>query len=157
MTKPFGNTPVEILLVEDNPGDIVLIEEAFHDAGFDVKLNIARDGEEAHVFLRREGKHANAHAPDLILLDLNLPRKDGRELLGAIKSDPTLRRIPVIVLTTSRSERDIAKSYDLHANCYIIKPVGIEALTNVVRSIEHFWLRVSTLPPNAAAAAGDAA
>lgn len=156
MTKRFGNAPVEILLVEDNPGDICLIEEAFHDAGLQVKLDVARDGEEALDFLKREGKYTSAQAPDLILLDLNLPRKDGRELLGVIKSDPTLRRIPVIVLTTSKSERDIAKSYDLHANCYIIKPVGIEALTNVVRSIEHFWLRVSTLPPNAAAA-GDAA
>ena len=132
MTKSLANAPVEILLVEDNPGDIFLIEEAFHDAGFAVKLNIARDGEEAHDFLRHEGKHANARPPDLILLDLNLPRKDGRELSGVIKSDPTLRRIPVIVLTTSKSERDIANSYDLHANCYIIKPVGIEALTNVV-------------------------
>lgn len=156
MTKRLANAPVEILLVEDNPGDICLIEEAFHDAGFAVKLNVARDGEEAHDFLRHEGKHANAQPPDLILLDLNLPRRDGRELLGVIKSDPTLRRIPVIVLTTSKSERDIANSYDLHANCYIIKPVGIEALTNVVRSIEHFWLRVSTLPPSPAAA-GDAA
>ena len=155
MTKRLANAPVEILLVEDNPGDICLIEEAFHDAGFAVKLSIARDGEEAHDFLRHEGKHANAQPPDLILLDLNLPRRDGRELLGVIKSDPTLRRIPVIVLTTSKSERDIANSYDLHANCYIIKPVGIEALTNVVRSIEHFWLRVSTLPPSSAA--GDAA
>lgn len=156
MAERFGNAPVEILLVEDNPGDVCLIQEAFHDAGLSVTLNVARDGEEAHDFLRREGKHASAHKPDLILLDLNLPRKDGRELLGVIKSDPALRRIPVIVLTTSKSERDIAKSYDLHANCYIIKPVGIEALTNVVRSIEHFWLKVTTLPPNAAAA-GDAA
>jgi CheY-like chemotaxis protein len=145
----FNGTQREILLIEDNPGDVLLAEEAFEEAKLPIHLSVVRNGEDASAFLRREGRFASAPRPDLILLDLNLPRKDGRELLSEIKREPIFRRIPVIVLTTSNSEWDIARSYDLHANCYIIKPIGIDALVNVIRAINEFWFTVTVLPPPA--------
>src|SRR4051794_28214029 len=132
--------PIEILLVEDSPADVDLTREALEDAKVHNNLNVVNDGVEALAFLRREGVHAAAPRPDLILLDLNLPKKDGREVLAEIKADPILRRIPVVILTTSQAEQDILKSYDLHANCYISKPVDLDAFVDVVRSIEGFWL-----------------
>jgi CheY-like chemotaxis protein len=145
-TRPAG-TPVEILLVEDNPGDVRLTQESFREGKMHVHLNLAADGEEALAVLRRTGAHAAAARPDLILLDLNLPRMSGREVLAEIKADEGLRRIPVVVLTSSREEQDVLASYDLNANCYITKPVDLEQFIRVVRSIEHFWLTVVTLPP----------
>jgi chemotaxis family two-component system response regulator Rcp1 len=141
--------PVEILLVEDNPGDIRLTIEALRDAKVRNNLHVARDGVEAMAFLRREGPYANAPRPDLILLDLNLPRKDGREVLAEIKADARLRAIPVVVLTTSAAERDVVQSYNLHANCYSTKPVDLDQFIAVIRSIEEFWLMVVTLPTEA--------
>ena len=138
--------PIEILLVEDNPGDVRLTIEALKEGKVRNRLSVARDGVEALAFLRREGPHATAARPDLILLDLNLPRKDGREVLGEIKDDAQLRRIPVVVLTTSKAEEDILRTYDLHANCYINKPVDLEQFISVVRSIDDFWLSVVRLP-----------
>src|SRR3982074_361405 len=138
--------PIEILLVEDSPGDVRLTREAFKDAKVHITLHVASDGAEAMGFLRREGKHANALRPDLILLDLNLPKKDGREVLEEIKESPTLKSIPVVVLTTSASDADILRSYKLHANCYITKPVGLDGFLEVVKSIDNFWLSVVKLP-----------
>ncbi|MBM7119273.1 response regulator [Archangium primigenium] len=138
--------PIEILLVEDNPGDVRLTIEALKEGKVRNRLSVARDGVEAIAFLRRQGAHADAARPDLILLDLNLPRKDGREVLAEIKEDPSLRRIPVVVLTTSKAEEDILRTYDLHANCYINKPVDLEQFITVVRSIDDFWLSVVRLP-----------
>ncbi|HDR00446.1 MAG TPA: response regulator [candidate division WOR-3 bacterium] len=138
--------PVEILLVEDNPGDVRLTREAFKEAKVRNVIHVARDGVEAMEFLRRQGAHAAAPRPDIILLDLNLPRKDGREVLAELKADPGLRRIPVVVLTTSKAEEDIARSYDLHANCYVTKPVGFDQFIDVVKTIEGFWLTVVMLP-----------
>lgn len=143
--QPSGQ-PIEILLVEDNPGDVRLTREAFKEGKVRNNLSVASDGVEALAFLRREGKYANAPRPDVILLDLNLPRKDGREVLAEIKEDPDLRRLPVVVLTTSQAEQDILKSYNLHANCYITKPVDLERFITVVKSIETFWLSVVKLP-----------
>jgi CheY-like chemotaxis protein len=139
--------PIEILLVEDNPGDVRLTMEALRDAKVHNRVHVAPDGVEALAFLRQEGKHAGAPRPDLILLDLNLPRKDGREVLAEIKADERLKHIPVVILTTSRAEQDILKSYDLHANCYVTKPVDLDQFIAVVRSIEDFWLTVVALPP----------
>ena len=138
--------PIEILLVEDNPGDVRLTIEALKEGKVRNRLSVARDGVEALAFLRREGPHATAARPDLILLDLNLPRLDGREVLAEIKVDARLRRIPVVVLTTSKAEEDILRTYDLHANCYINKPVDLEQFISVVRSIDDFWLSVVRLP-----------
>jgi two-component system, chemotaxis family, response regulator Rcp1 len=138
--------PIEILLVEDNPGDVRLTKEALREGKVANNLSVAVDGVEALAFLRREGPHANAARPDLVLLDLNLPRKDGREVLAEIKQDVDLRRIPVVVLTTSKAEEDILKTYDLHANCYIAKPVDLEQFIRVVKSIDDFWLTVVRLP-----------
>jgi two-component system, chemotaxis family, response regulator Rcp1 len=138
--------PIEILLVEDNAADVRLTEEALKEGKVRNNLHVARDGMEALEFLRREGKHAKATRPDLILLDLNLPRRDGREVLADIKNDPDLRLIPVVVLTTSSAEADILKSYKLHANCYITKPVDLEQFVSVVKSIDDFWLTVVRLP-----------
>jgi chemotaxis family two-component system response regulator Rcp1 len=138
--------PIEVLLVEDSPGDVRLTQEAFKDAKVHLNLHVATDGAKAMAFLQREGEHANAPRPDLILLDLNLPKKDGREVLAEIKESPTLKSIPVVVLTTSSSEADILRSYELHANCYITKPVGLEGFLTVVRSIDNFWLSVVKLP-----------
>ena len=139
---------IEILLVEDNPGDVRLTREVLKEGKLVNHVSVARDGVEALAFLRREGAHANAPRPHVILLDLNLPRKGGREVLEEIKDDPDLKRIPVVVLTTSMAERDILRSYDLHANCYINKPVDPEQFVVVVRSIEDFWLTLVRLPPD---------
>lgn len=139
--------PVEILLVEDNPGDVRLAVEALKEGKVRNNLSVVEDGSEAMSFLRREGKYALAPRPDLILLDLNLPKKDGREVLAEIKADDSLRRIPVVVLTTSKAEQDILRTYDLHANCYITKPVDLEQFIAVVKSVEDFWLTIVKLPP----------
>jgi two-component system, chemotaxis family, response regulator Rcp1 len=138
--------PIEVLLVEDSPGDVRLTREAFKDAKVHINLHVASDGARAMAFLKREGEYAKAPRPDLILLDLNLPKKDGREVLGEIKEDSSLKTIPVVILTTSSSEADILRSYQLHANCYITKPVGLEGFLTVVRSIDSFWLSVVRLP-----------
>jgi two-component system, chemotaxis family, response regulator Rcp1 len=138
--------PIEVLLVEDSPGDVRLTKEAFKDAKVHINLHVASDGAKAMGFLKCEGEYANAPRPDMILLDLNLPKKDGREVLAEIKESPTLKSIPVVVLTTSSSEADILRSYQLHANCYITKPVGLEGFLTVVRSIDSFWLSVVKLP-----------
>jgi CheY-like chemotaxis protein len=138
--------PVEILLVEDNEGDVGLVEEVFEDAKIRNSLHVAEDGEEAMLFLNKEKPFANAPTPDIILLDLNLPQKDGREVLEEIKTNDKLKRIPVVVLTTSKAEEDIVKSYDLHANSYITKPVDFDQFIRVIKSIEDFWLEVVRLP-----------
>jgi CheY-like chemotaxis protein len=140
--------PIEILLVEDNPGDVRLTKEALKEAKVINNLTVLKDGVEALAFLRQEGPYAAAKRPHLILLDLNLPRKDGREVLAQIKADDALRRIPVVVLTTSEDEQDVLKSYNLHANCYVTKPVDLERFIKVVRSIEDFWLGIVVLPAN---------
>lgn len=138
--------PIDILLVEDSPADVDLTREALSDAKVFNELHVVDDGVQALAFLHREGAYADAPRPDLILLDLNLPKKDGREVLAEIKQDPSLRRIPVVILTTSEAEQDILKSYDLHANCYITKPVDLEQFVTVVQSIENFWLMIVKLP-----------
>jgi CheY-like chemotaxis protein len=137
---------IQVLLVEDSPGDVRLTQQALKDANLHINLQVARDGIEAMSFLKQEGEYAKSPRPDLILLDLNLPRKDGREVLQEIKESPTLRSIPVVVLTTSASNRDILQSYMLHANCYINKPVNIEGFLKVVKNIATFWLSVVKLP-----------
>ncbi len=142
----FGR-PVEILLVEDNPGDVRLTRETLKDSKVLNHMSVVDDGVEAMAFLRREGKHVKATRPDLILLDLNLPKKDGREVLAEIKADEQLRRIPVVVLTTSSAEQDILKMYDLHANCYITKPVDLNQFSAIVKAIEEFWFTIVKLPP----------
>jgi CheY-like chemotaxis protein len=139
--------PVEILLVEDNPGDARLTREALSLSKVRNHLHRAVDGEEAMAFLRREGAFADAPTPDLVLLDLNLPRRDGREVLEDMKNDPTLKHIPVVILTSSQAEEDILRSYRLHANCFITKPVDLEQLTKVVQGIEQFWFTLVKLPP----------
>lgn len=141
------NKPVEILLVEDNPGDVRLTEEALTEGKIYNRLHLAPDGVEALAFLRREGRYEAAPRPDFILLDLNLPKKDGREVLEEIKNDPDLKRIPVMVLTTSHAEQDILKSYNLHANCYITKPVDLDQFIKIVKSVDCFWLSIVKLPP----------
>ncbi len=138
--------PIEILLVEDNPGDVVLTREALADGKILNRLHVASDGAKALDFLHKRGEFAASPRPDLVLLDLNLPKVNGQEVLAAIKGDRQLRTIPVIVLTTSNAEADIVKSYDLHANCYIQKPVEFDAFIEVVRSLENFWLTVVKLP-----------
>lgn len=147
MTQPNGR-PIEILLVEDNPGDVRLTREALTEGKVNNNLYVAKDGVEALDFLLRQGEFSDAVQPDLILLDLNLPRMDGRELLARVKNEPDLRRIPVVILTTSKAEADIVKTYDLHANCYITKPVDLEQFIVVVQSIESFWMTIVKLPPN---------
>lgn len=146
MSRLAMGKAVEILLIEDNPGDVRLTLEALHEGKVKNNLVVAPDGEAALAILRREGAHAEAARPDLILLDLNLPKKDGREVLAEIKSDPQLRCIPVVVLTTSKSEEDVLRSYQLNANCYITKPVDLEQFIRVVRAIEDFWLTMVVLP-----------
>jgi two-component system, chemotaxis family, response regulator Rcp1 len=141
--------PVQVLLVEDSPGDVRLTQEAFRDANGGIKLHVATDGVEAMSFLRREGVNANAPRPDLILLDLNLPKMDGREVLGHIKADQNLRTIPTVILTTSEAEADIVKSYQLQANCYLSKPVQLDAFEALVKSINDFWLTKVKLPQHA--------
>lgn len=138
--------PIEILMVEDSPGDVRLAREALKDGKVGNRLNVVSDGEEALEYLRNRGKFAGVPRPDLILLDLNLPRKDGREVLAEIKSDPELASIPVVVLTTSKAEEDVARSYELHANCFITKPVELESFIKVIRSIQDFWLVIARLP-----------
>ena len=139
-------TPVEILLVEDNPGDYRLTQEALREGKVYNNLHWAKDGVEAIEFLKRRGRFKDAPRPDIILLDLNLPKKDGREVLSEIKQDDELRYIPVVILTTSKAEEDVLKSYHLHANCYVTKPVDLEKFITVVQSIDRFWLTVVTLP-----------
>ena len=139
--------PVEILLAEDNPGDARLAIEALKDAKVRNSLHWVQDGVEAMAFLRREGEYADAPRPDVILLDLNMPRKDGREVLAEIKEDEALRRIPVVILTVSKAEEDILRTYDLHANCYVTKPIDLDQFIKVVKAIEDFWLTIVRLPP----------
>ena len=146
MNPPTTGRPIDILLVEDNPGDVRLTVEGLKESKVRNNLHVARDGVEAMEFLRREGQHTGAVRPDLILLDLNLPRMDGREVLLEIKSDAKLKTIPVVVLTTSRAEHDVLRSYELQANCYITKPVDLEQFITVVKSIEDFWFTIVTLP-----------
>ena len=138
--------PIEVLLVEDSPGDVRLTQEAFREANMALQLHVAADGVEAMEFLRCEGAHAGAPRPDLILLDLNLPKMDGREVLARIKADDSLKRIPTVILTTSEAEVDIAKSYQLQANCYLSKPVQLDAFEALVKSINDFWLTKAKLP-----------
>jgi len=147
--KPIGQAgvPIEVLLVEDSPGDVRLTHEAFLEANPTIHLRVASDGVEAMAILRREGVHAGALRPDLILLDLNLPRMDGREVLARIKADTSLQTIPTIILTTSEAEADIAQSYRLRANCYLSKPVQLDAFESLVKSINEFWLTKAKLPP----------
>jgi two-component system, chemotaxis family, response regulator Rcp1 len=145
-----SETPIEVLLVEDSPGDVRLTREAFKDAKMHIHLSVVSDGTEALDHLHRRGEYANAPRPDLILLDLNLPRKDGREVLAEIKKSPELLSIPVFILTTSSQENDVLQSYHLHANCYITKPVDLDGFLRVVRSIDCFWLTVVKLPPQEA-------
>jgi two-component system, chemotaxis family, response regulator Rcp1 len=147
MTMVVENRPVEILLVEDNPGDERLTREALKEGKVYSNLHWVKDGVEAMQFLRRQGKYPDVPTPDIILLDLNLPKKDGREVLQDIKNDDKLKRIPVVVLTTSKAEEDVLRSYNLHANCYVTKPVDLEKFIVVVKSIDVFWLTVVTLPP----------
>jgi len=142
-----NRNPVDILMVEDNPGDVRLTRETLRGGKVFHNLHVAADGVEALAFLRREGNYAAAPRPDLVLLDLNLPRKDGRQVLAEIKEDPKLRQIPVVILTTSGAEEDIIKSYDQHANSFVTKPVSLDQFVNAVRSIEKFWLTVAELPP----------
>ncbi len=146
MSANLSARPIDILLVEDNPGDVRLTIEALREGKVRNNLSVAPDGEEALAYLHREGRHHEARRPDLILLDLNLPRRDGREVLAEIKSDPTLKTIPVVILTTSQADQDVTKSYELSANCYISKPVDFDQFISIVKSIESFWLTVVTLP-----------
>ncbi|HMJ33839.1 MAG TPA: response regulator [Baekduia sp.] len=143
--KPTGQ-PIEVLLVEDDPGDVLLIQEAFDFNKVHNNLNIVSDGEQALAYLRREGDYAEATRPDLVLLDLNLPRKDGREVLQEAKSDEDLRTIPIVVLTTSEAEEDVLRSYQLHANAYVTKPVDFECFVSIVRQIDDFFVSVVRLP-----------
>ena len=145
--KPGEAPPVEILLVEDNPGDYRLTQEALREGKVYNNLYWAQDGVEALEFLRQRGRYSDVPRPDIVLLDLNLPKKDGREVLSEIKGDENLRSIPVVILTTSQAEEDVLRSYDLHANCYVTKPVDLEKFITVVQSIDRFWLNVVTLPP----------
>ncbi|WP_433056947.1 response regulator [Dactylosporangium sp. CS-033363] len=148
MTAPAESSlPIEVLLVEDDPGDVLMTQEAFEEHKVRNKLNVVQDGEEALAYLRREGRFADATRPDLILLDLNLPRVDGREVLQVIKEDQDLRRIPVVVLTTSQADEDILRSYSLHANAYVTKPVDFDSFIAVVRQIDEFFVSVVKLPP----------
>jgi CheY-like chemotaxis protein len=136
----------EVLLVEDSPGDVRLTREALKEGKVRNNLSVVSDGVEAMEFLRREGKYADAPRPDIVLLDLNMPRKDGREVLAEMKGDESLKRIPVVILTTSEAEQDILKTYDLHANCYLTKPVDLEQFISIVKSVEDFWLTIVQLP-----------
>jgi CheY-like chemotaxis protein len=148
MTDRIKPKAIDILLVEDNAGDVRLTREALKEGKVLNTLHVVEDGIEALLYLRHEGQYAEAPHPDIILLDLNLPRKDGRELLADIKTDPNLKRIPVVILTTSKAEEDILKTYNLHANCYIAKPVDLNRFIEVVKSIEEFWFTIVKLPPN---------
>jgi CheY-like chemotaxis protein len=140
--------PAEVLLVEDNPGDARLTIEAMREAKLSNRVHVVEDGVQAMAFLRREGKYSAAPRPDLILLDLNLPLKDGREVLAEVKIDPGLKRIPVVVLTTSRADEDVRHAYDLHANCYVTKPADLDQYMLVIKQIDVFWIKVAVLPGN---------
>lgn len=140
-------TPIEILLVEDSPADVRLTKEALKEEKIHNNLSVVNDGVEAMAFLHRQGKYSKAARPDLILLDLNLPKKDGREVLKEIKSDKEFKAIPVVVLTISKAEEDVIKSYNLHANCYITKPIDLNQFAKVVKTIQDFWLTIVKLPP----------
>lgn len=142
--------PINILLVEDNPGDADLAREALDNSKLNNALHVVDDGEKAMSFLRQEGSYVDVPLPDLILLDLNLPKKDGRQVLAEIKADQDLKQIPVVILTTSQAEEDVIKTYNLHANCYITKPIDLNQFLHVVRSIEDFWLSIVVLPPKGA-------
>lgn len=144
-TRLMGR-PVEFLLAEDNPGDVRLTKEALRESKISNNLNVVPDGVEAMAFLHREGKYADAPRPDVILLDLNLPKKEGREVLAEVKADPSLRLIPVVIITSSEAEQDVLKTYELYANCYVTKPVDLEQFIKVIQSIETFWLTIVTLP-----------
>ena len=146
MSKQDISRPIEILLVEDNPGDVRLTEEALKEGKVYNNMHVTMDGVKAMAYLHRESPYENASRPDVILLDLNLPKKDGREVLAEIKADPILKRIPVVVLTTSQADEDILRSYDLHANSYVAKPVDLDQFIKVVKSIEEFWLTIVKLP-----------
>jgi CheY-like chemotaxis protein len=146
MTSTAPSRPLEVLLVEDNPGEMRLMREAFREHHSESRLRLAVNGSDAMAILRREGRHGGEPLPDLILLDLNLPGKNGREVLAEVKSDPELRHIPIVVLTTSRSEEDIRQAYALNANCYITKPFDLDEFLSVVRSIQSFWLHLASLP-----------
>ena len=147
MTQPSAVTPIDVLLVEDDPGDVLMTQEAFEEHKVRNRLAVVSDGDEALAYLRREAPYEDAPRPDLILLDLNLPRRDGREVLQEIKNDEILRHIPVVVLTTSQADEDILRSYQLHANAYVTKPVDFERFVNVVRQIDNFFVSVVKLPP----------
>ncbi len=140
-------TPIEVLLVEDDPGDVLMTQEAFEEHKVRNRLTVVSDGADALAYLRREGPYADAVRPDLILLDLNLPKKDGRAVLAEVKADPTLRHIPVVILTSSQAEQDIVRAYELHANCYVTKPVDLDQFVKIVQSIEQFWFTIVKLPP----------
>jgi CheY-like chemotaxis protein len=145
--NPHPVAPIEILLVEDDPGDVLMTQEAFAEHTVDYRLSVVSDGDEALAYLRREGLYVDAIRPDLVLLDLNLPRRDGREVLAEVKSDASLRQIPIVVLTTSEADEDILHSYALHANAYVTKPVDFDRFTSVVRQIDQFFVSVAKLPP----------
>ncbi|MFH1314360.1 MAG: response regulator [Candidatus Eisenbacteria bacterium] len=147
MCDQCSGRPVDILLVEDSPGDVRLAKEVLKEAKVSNNLHVVANGVDALAFLRREGRYSDAVRPDLILLDLNLPRKDGREVLSEIKTDDNLKMIPVVILTVSKAEEDIVKAYNLHANCYITKPIDLNQFLRIIKSIEDFWLTVVTLPP----------
>lgn len=146
MSDKLWGRPIEILMVEDNPGDVRLTQEAFKDTKVRNNLHVVEDGVEAMAFVRREGRYADKPRPDVILLDLNLPKKDGREVLKEIKGDPDLKRIPVVILTISQDEQDILKTYNLHANCYITKPIDLDQFLKVMNAVESFWLTIVKLP-----------
>ncbi len=139
--------PIEVLLAEDNPADVRLTEEGLKEGKLHHVLHVVRDGVEAMEYLRRQGRHSAARRPDIVLLDLNMPRKDGREVLAEIKQDASLRTIPVVVMTSSDADQDVLRAYELHANCYITKPVDLDKFISIVRAIENFWLTVVELPP----------
>ena len=146
MTNALDNRPIDILMIEDNPGDARLTQEALKESKVLNRLYHAKDGVEALSFVRQEGPFADVPRPDIILLDLNLPKKDGREVLAELKADPQLKTIPVVVLTTSKAEQDIVRSYELHANCYITKPVDLDKFIDIVQGLEDFWLSIVRLP-----------
>ena len=147
MSNVASARPIEILLVEDNPGDVRLLMETFREGRIRNRISLVEDGVEALAFLHKEGEHSSAPRPDLILLDLSLPRKNGQEVLAEVKQDADLKRIPVVVITSSQAEKDILQAYDNHVNCYLTKPVDLEQFMGVVRSVEEFWLSVVKLPP----------
>lgn len=146
MNMTLEGRPADFLLVEDNPGDVRLTQEALKSHKVQNNLHVVTDGEQAMAFLRRQGKYADAPRPDIILLDLNLPKKDGREVLAEIKSDSSLKTIPVVIITSSEAEQDVIKSYNLNANCYVTKPVNLDQFIKVVQSINDFWLTIVKLP-----------